>query len=276
MKKNKGFTLIELLAVIVILGVIMVIAIPFVMGYIERSKKTSFEDTAYGIISSAQYYTTNLENGEEYVTSITCDYNKCGNLSFKGKVPSGVVNIYDDYTISLSITDGNYCAYKNGNETAVKVLEGKCTGVTVMQYAAGESEDETITNLQNQIVSMQNQLNTLSTTVDNKTTGIELSYTEKLTGDKWVNGKPIYAITINFGTLPNATTKAINHGIANIDNVWVDMQNSYVYTGTVTFAANFGSWWYPNVSKTAIAFNCSDNRTAYTGVVTLRYTKTTD
>ncbi|MDD3241894.1 MAG: type II secretion system protein [Bacilli bacterium] len=159
MKNKKGFTLIELLAVIVILGVIMVIAIPFVMGYIEKSKRSSFEDTAYGIISSAQYYTTNLENGEEYVTSITCDYNKCGNLSFKGKVPSGVVNIYDDYTISLSITNGEYCAYKNGNETKVKVLEGKCTGVTVMQYAAGESEDETITNLQNQITALQNQLN---------------------------------------------------------------------------------------------------------------------
>lgn len=34
MKEKKGFTLIELLAVIVILGVIMMIAIPSVTGYI--------------------------------------------------------------------------------------------------------------------------------------------------------------------------------------------------------------------------------------------------
>ena len=39
MRRSKGFTLIELLAVIVILGVIMLIAIPSVTGYITSSRK---------------------------------------------------------------------------------------------------------------------------------------------------------------------------------------------------------------------------------------------
>ena len=43
MKKNKnGFTLIELLAVIIILGVLMLIAIPSVTQYISNSRKNTF------------------------------------------------------------------------------------------------------------------------------------------------------------------------------------------------------------------------------------------
>ena len=41
MKNNKGFTLIELLAVIIILGILMIIAIPSVTKYITDSRKNS-------------------------------------------------------------------------------------------------------------------------------------------------------------------------------------------------------------------------------------------
>ena len=39
MKREKGFTLIELLAVIIILSVIMVIAVPKVLDVINKSKE---------------------------------------------------------------------------------------------------------------------------------------------------------------------------------------------------------------------------------------------
>ena len=43
---KKGFTLIELLAVIIILGILMIIAIPSVTSYIQNSRKSAYVDTA--------------------------------------------------------------------------------------------------------------------------------------------------------------------------------------------------------------------------------------
>ncbi len=54
MKDKNGFTLIELLAVIIILGILMIIAIPSVTKYISDSRKSSYVDTAKEIISGAR------------------------------------------------------------------------------------------------------------------------------------------------------------------------------------------------------------------------------
>ena len=52
--KKKGFTLIELLAVIIILGILMIIAIPSVTRYINDSRKSAYIDTAKEIISGTR------------------------------------------------------------------------------------------------------------------------------------------------------------------------------------------------------------------------------
>ncbi len=56
MKKTnkKGFTLIELLAVIIILGVLMIIAIPSVTQYISNSRKSAFAQSASGYIDDTR------------------------------------------------------------------------------------------------------------------------------------------------------------------------------------------------------------------------------
>ena len=61
MKNKNGFTLIELLAVIIILGILMIIAIPSVTKYISDSRKNSYVDSAKEIIGSAR----NLVNSGE-------------------------------------------------------------------------------------------------------------------------------------------------------------------------------------------------------------------
>ncbi len=64
MKKKinkKGFTLIELLAVIIILGVLLLLAIPAVSRYIDESRKDTYASTVKSIIGAVSTSLNNME-----------------------------------------------------------------------------------------------------------------------------------------------------------------------------------------------------------------------
>ena len=56
--KNKrlAFTLVELLAVVVILGVLMMIAIPNTISLLDRNKKTNYRSNKYVNTNIYKYY----------------------------------------------------------------------------------------------------------------------------------------------------------------------------------------------------------------------------
>ena len=60
-KCNKAFTLVELLAVIIILGVLLIIAIPSVTKYIEDSRKEVYVQSANGYVESVKAMITSRE-----------------------------------------------------------------------------------------------------------------------------------------------------------------------------------------------------------------------
>ena len=138
-KNNKGFTLIELLATIVILGVLMIIAIPMVSKYITSSKQNAFVATAKAYVSAARYQyfngdfncgeTTNIDagsGGKIVIPFKYLDVDKTGGNSPFGKK----INLNKSCVIIESTDDGKYTYY-------VRMMDDGNNGMT-----AAYNEDE--------------------------------------------------------------------------------------------------------------------------------------
>ena len=101
--KKKGFTLVELLAVIVILSLILVIAVPSVNRYIKQSKEKAYNTQISTIIEAAQAYASAnsglLPRKEEFVVKITL-----GQLKSSGLIKEEVKNPNDDKYFDDALT----------------------------------------------------------------------------------------------------------------------------------------------------------------------------
>ncbi|MBE6144034.1 MAG: prepilin-type N-terminal cleavage/methylation domain-containing protein [Firmicutes bacterium] len=127
--KKKGFTLIELLAVIVILAIIALIAVPVIMNIISSARKSSFEDTAYGIISAGElYYAEKLlePNGMTSDAEFTFTNGRVTptGLNVKGSLPkSGSMVVTKEGKIAIAITNGELCITKGYDDSKIETLE---------------------------------------------------------------------------------------------------------------------------------------------------------
>ena len=98
----------------------------------------------------------------------------------------------------------------------------------------------------------------------------------------WVDGKPLYEKTIEFGALPKNTTKVVAHNISNVDHIWIyegwAENNVNGFTNMLSLATNsLSSQWYFGVTPTEIQCWTGSDRSNYdTCYVILHYTKTTD
>jgi len=113
--KSRGFTLIELLAVIIILGVLMIIAIPSVTKYIQDSRKESYVTIAQEYISGAR----NIVNSGEmklYDPEVTYYIpSTCISLERGGDSPFGE---FDPAYVVVTYTGNNYDYYFTGRDTS--------------------------------------------------------------------------------------------------------------------------------------------------------------
>ena len=89
---KRAFTLIELLAVIIILGVLMIIAIPSVTSYINSSRKSAYITTAQNFVDSARVMVNSGKYGM-YDPDVTYYIPKaCVSLEKGGDSPYGELN----------------------------------------------------------------------------------------------------------------------------------------------------------------------------------------
>ena len=79
MKKEKGFTLIELLAVIVILAILMVVAVPKILNVIENSRKSAAESSIKLVKDAIK---TQVASGNIVGNNLTSDENGCYLFNF--------------------------------------------------------------------------------------------------------------------------------------------------------------------------------------------------
>lgn len=104
------------------------------------------------------------------------------------------------------------------------------------------------------------------------------------TGEYWITGKPIYRRTFVTTTELVPGTNWITHGIENIENIWIDMGNSFIENANgITYPVAFSQYstgvdaLTAYVDKEKIYFNSQTSwGTTWEKIITVRYTLTTD
>ncbi len=127
--RRKGFTLIELLAVVVILAMLSLIAIPIILNIIEKSKKSAFLDSVYGVMEAVKLqYVEGMLNGKTETKIYQYPFE---NLLVKGEKPKGgVIMIDEDGLLSLAVYNDQWCALKGSDNEKIELVpykEGACT-----------------------------------------------------------------------------------------------------------------------------------------------------
>jgi len=110
---KKGFTLIELLAVIIILGILLLIAVPAVSKYIENSRKNTYINSIKSLVSAVSTSVNNLEyplpkTGEGVIIPFEKVELEKGNINIKSPYATYVEG--KSYVMVIYI-DGSYRYY---------------------------------------------------------------------------------------------------------------------------------------------------------------------
>ena len=115
MKKEKGFTLIELLAVIVILAILMVVAVPKILNVIENSRKSAAESSIKLVKDAIK---TQVTSGSIMGTSFTSNDDGCYTFNFDDQTSGNAKKLQLKNKENITGTI-KYCNGKFSDDTLV-------------------------------------------------------------------------------------------------------------------------------------------------------------
>lgn len=119
---DKAFTLTELLAVIVILGVIAIITVPFIANIMAKARQDAFVDSTYSLVNAATQYRANAIMKHETRTLSMDFVNGSKPLEISGDIPnSGNLIMDEDGKIELKVWSdkAKICVTKSKDDSKV-------------------------------------------------------------------------------------------------------------------------------------------------------------
>ena len=192
-------------------------------------------------------------------TDYYCSFNRLSSV--------GRIRIMDkDETTSFGYSESSF-GFNTGNSTEIRMYIYSNPAGTDSQTAIYENiqlEEGTTATDYCEYINFEN--------IQNIITGNELATNE------YIDGKQVYMKRINCGTLPNASQKAVAHGVSGF--VLIDIKA--VFSGT-SGDRLFVPYVNPNNVSESIALGLNNNNiylttaidySSYTGYVTMYYTKT--
>ena len=191
----------------------------------------------------------------------------------------------DSSSLAPVATSGDYNDLDN-LPTLPTVNNGSLTiqqnGTTLDTFTANSSDDKTV-NIQTitaETVAPAEEVGAItSSMIDWSTMPGSFSTTEQKTPFTWIDGKPIYKKTVDFGALPNNNNKKVPHGISNLGRI-IRIEQSIDNNGSGFLEISSGD---ANNNRfnfygtaTEIGITVTDDRSGCYAYFTLYYTKTTD
>lgn len=123
---NKGFTLVELLATVALLAVLMMIAVPNIIGVVNRNKNKTYVEDAKKLVALAEYKVRAVSRYKPGNGSYKCiTMNKLGTGDFDTTAPNGGTYDSDESYVKVSMTFDGTLQY------SVVLVENKGDGTKV-------------------------------------------------------------------------------------------------------------------------------------------------
>ena len=254
--KKKGFTLVELLAVIVILAVIALIATPTILGVIDKAKRSSLQDSGYGLVEAANLYYAQYSNSKTIRFDIednkitTEEENK---LNYKGNIKNGTVLINDKGEVTVCINDGKHAAYKNYKDSKVTVVDSKTCTIPESSYIVYLDDEATITEMTNQ--ELTQEIENLKKLIEEQNEKIESLQNEKsnqIDVTTSINNlSSQHASDIN---LINSNINTINGTLSNMNQALSILNSTETLTYTTGYDPSYIEWLESKVTKVGNQF----------------------